>query len=83
MPSTPFPLPIALSPAERKALRARAHHLDPVVMIGEAGLSQAVIAEADRALAAHELIKIRVHGDDRLRRQTVMAEICAALGCEA
>lgn len=83
MSTTPFPLPIALTPADRKALRARAHHLDPVVMIGEAGLSRAVLAEADRALNAHELIKIRVLGDDRAQRQALLAEICSALGCAA
>lgn len=83
MTTTPFPLPIALTPADRKALRARAHHLDPVVMIGDAGLSRAVLAEADRALGAHELIKIRVLGDDRAQRQTLLTEICSALGCAA
>lgn len=81
MSITPFPLPIALTPADRKALRARAHHLDPVVMIGDAGLSRAVLAEADRALGAHELIKIRVLGDDRAQRQALLTEICSALGC--
>lgn len=81
MSTTPFPLPIALTPADRKALRARAHHLDPVVMIGDAGLSRAVLAEADRALGAHELIKIRVLGDDRAQRQALLTEICSALGC--
>lgn len=83
MSITPFPLPIALTPADRKALRARAHHLDPVVMIGESGLSRAVLAEADRALDAHELIKIRVLGDDRAQRQALLTEICSALGCAA
>jgi putative YhbY family RNA-binding protein len=81
MSITPFPLPIALTPADRKALRARAHHLDPVVMIGDGGLSRAVLAEADRALGAHELIKIRVLGDDRAQRQALLTEICSALGC--
>lgn len=83
MATTPFPLPIALTPADRKALRARAHHLDPVVMIGEGGLSRAVLAEADRALGAHELIKIRVLGEDRAQRQALLTEICSALGCTA
>ena len=83
MTTTPFPLPIALTPADRKALRARAHHLDPVVMIGDAGLSRAVLAEADRALDAHELIKIRVLGEDRAQRQALLTEICSALGCAA
>jgi len=81
MSITPFPLPIALTPADRKALRARAHHLEPVVMIGDAGLSRAVLAEADRALGAHELIKIRVLGDDRAQRQALLTGICSALGC--
>jgi RNA-binding protein len=70
-----------LTPAQRKELRARAHHLDPVVMIGDAGLSEPVLAEANRALIAHELIKIRVLGDDRELRQALMTELCAALSC--
>lgn len=83
MISTPFPLPIMLDAADRKALRARAHHLDPVVMIGEAGLTRAVLDETDRALRAHELIKVRVLGDDRAQRQAMSTEICSALGCTA
>lgn len=83
MISTPFPLPIMLDAADRKALRARAHHLDPVVMIGEAGLTRAVLDETDRALRAHELIKVRVLGDDREQRQAMSTEICSALGCTA
>jgi len=70
-----------LSPAERKALRAQAHHLDPVVAVGDAGLTPGVLAETDRALSAHGLIKIRVHGDDRERRLAILDEICASLGC--
>ncbi len=81
MSTTPFPLPIMLDAADRKALRARAHHLDPVVMIGDAGLTRAVLDEADRALRVHELIKIRVLGDDREHRMTLSTEICSALGC--
>lgn len=83
MSTTPFPLPIMLDAADRKALRARAHHLDPIVMIGEAGLTRAVLDETDRALRAHELIKVRVLGDDRAQRQAMSAEICSALGCTA
>lgn len=81
MITTPFPLPIMLDAADRKALRARAHHLDPVVMVGEAGLTRAVVEETDRALRAHELIKIRVLGDDRDQRRTVADELCSVLGC--
>lgn len=72
-----------LDAADRKALRARAHHLDPVIMIGEAGLTRAVLDETDRALRVHELIKVRVLGDDRRQRQTTSTEICSALGCAA
>ncbi|MBI3044458.1 MAG: ribosome assembly RNA-binding protein YhbY [Betaproteobacteria bacterium] len=68
-----------LIPAERRALRAKAHHLHPVTMIGGAGLTPAVLKEIDLALKSHELIKVRVLGDDRQRRETLAAEICAAL----
>ena len=68
---------ITLSPTERKAFRAQAHHLEPVVMIGQEGLNAAVISEANMALSAHALIKIRVHSDDRdlrLRYSQELAE---------
>ena len=69
-----------LTPEQRKFLKAQAHALKPVVMIGAQGLTEAVIQEAGRALAAHELIKIRVLGDDREARETYLAELCATLG---
>jgi len=81
MPS-PVPATPPLSAAQRAALRAAAHHLDPVVMIGDAGLSAGVLAEADRALTAHELIKLRVFGDDRQLRRDILAALCAELGCQ-
>ncbi|MDH3288630.1 MAG: YhbY family RNA-binding protein [Betaproteobacteria bacterium] len=68
-----------LTPAERRALRARAHHLHPVIMIGEAGLTPAVLREIDLALKSHELIKIRVLGDDRGQRKSMIGDICSAL----
>lgn len=70
-----------LSGADRRSLRAEAHHLDPVVAIGDAGLTPSVLAEADRALSAHGLVKIRVHGDDRERRIAIMEQLCDGLGC--
>lgn len=70
-----------LSQADRRELRARAHHLDPVVSISSNGLSASVLKEIDRALKAHELIKIRVYGDDREDRAAYLGEICAQLGC--
>ena len=68
-----------LSTTERKALKARAHHLDPVVMIGDAGLTPAVISEIEVALKSHELIKVRVAGDDRLLRKALVDDICLQL----
>jgi len=69
-----------LSPVERKALKARAHHLDPVVMIGDAGLTPAVMREINIALSSHELIKVRVLGDDRDARMAMYASMCEELG---
>ncbi len=68
-----------LLPLERKALKARAHHLAPVVMIGDAGLTPAVLREIDLALRSHELIKVRVLGDDREARAAIYGAMCADL----
>lgn len=70
---------IQLTTAERKVLRADAHHLDPVVMIGGDGLTAAVLKEADSALKAHGLIKVRVLGDDRAAREEMYAQLCDQL----
>lgn len=71
-----------LNSADRRALRARAHHLQPVVMIGDAGLTPAVLAEIEVNLKNHELIKIRILGDERESRRGVAAAICEATGAE-
>jgi RNA-binding protein len=70
----------ALSPEQRKFLKAQGHGLKPVVMIGIQGLTDAVVQESERALAAHELIKIRVLGDDREARKAYLDGLCTALG---
>jgi len=70
---------IELTPAQRKAHRADAHHLSPVVMIGNDGLTAAVQKEADAALCAHGLIKIRVLSDDRVAREAMLATLADAL----
>lgn len=70
---------IQLTPAQRKVHRADAHHLDPVVMIGNDGLTAAVVKEADAALNAHGLIKIRVLGDDRAARESMYQELAEQL----
>lgn len=68
-----------LTPAERSELRSQAHALNPVVMIGESGLTPAVVKEADAALNAHGLIKVRVLGDDREARLAYYETLCSEL----
>ena len=63
--------------AEKKQLRARAHSLKPVVMIGQSGLSEAVLAEIEHALTTHELIKIKIQSDDRATRNQISTECCS------
>lgn len=70
---------LTLTPEQRRFLRAQAHHLHPVVAIGNAGLSVAVLKEATAAIGHHELIKIKVHSDDHDLREQVLAEICERL----
>ena len=70
---------IELTPAERKAHRAEAHHLDPVVMVGADGLTPAVVKETDAALNAHGLIKLRVLGDDRAAREAMFQQLADQL----
>jgi putative YhbY family RNA-binding protein len=67
-----------LTPAERQLLKGRAHRLNPVVLVGAEGLTPAVLAEIDRALNAHELIKIRVMGLERESRESLMGAVCSA-----
>ena len=72
-------MPISLDAATRRELRARAHHLDPVVAIGLHGLTPTVVHEIDVALLAHELIKVRVFSDDRAARSALLDEVVRAL----
>ncbi|TAH46410.1 MAG: ribosome assembly RNA-binding protein YhbY [Betaproteobacteria bacterium] len=70
---------IELTPAQRRELRAKAHHLNPVVTIAGNGLTPSVIAELERSLQAHELIKVRVQGAEREQRDALMNELCTTL----
>jgi len=70
---------VTLSSALRKQLRARAHALSPVVWVGESGISEALLAEAERALAHHELIKVRLPAVDRGERAALAGTLCEAL----
>ncbi|HEX6157986.1 MAG TPA: ribosome assembly RNA-binding protein YhbY [Burkholderiales bacterium] len=72
-----------LTPAERKAVKAKAHKLDPVVHVGAKGLTDEVIAEIDRALHAHELIKVRAASLDRDAREEAFDRIAEKTRAEA
>lgn len=66
---------IQLTTQQRREHRANAHHLDPVVMIGNDGLTPAVQKEIDSALNAHGLIKVRVFNDDRTAREALYQQL--------
>lgn len=71
---------IQLTPAARKEKRGEAHHLDPVVLIGAEGLTPAVLKEAEAALKAHGLIKVRMFSDSREQREAALASLADQLG---
>ena len=66
----------------KKELKARAHHLNPVILLGAKGLTDAVIAETDIALEAHELIKVSMKGADKDERRAMATKICTELAAE-
>ncbi|CZZ91827.1 RNA-binding protein YhbY [Bordetella ansorpii] len=74
---------LELTSRERSELRSAAHPLRPVVLIGDNGLTEAVLKEIDSALNAHGLIKVRAGGDDREAREAMLATICDTLSCAA
>jgi len=73
---------VSLSTAEKKRLRQIGHHLNPVVLLGGNGLTESVIAEIDARLEDHELIKVRVGGEDRAARLAAIDEIAKATQAE-
>ncbi|MGB3835356.1 YhbY family RNA-binding protein [Castellaniella sp.] len=74
---------LELSSQQRRDLRAAAHPLHPIVLIGDKGLTDAVLAEIDHSLTAHELIKVRIAGAERPERETMLDTICETLSCAA
>jgi RNA-binding protein len=70
----------SLTPAQRQHLKGLAHSRQPVVMIGNQGLSASVLKEIERSLEAHELIKIKAASDELDTRRAWMEEICTATG---
>ena len=71
---------LELTPKQRQALKGRAHALSATVLLGNQGLTDAVVKEIDRARAAHELIKVRVPGDEREARDAIYREVADRLG---
>jgi RNA-binding protein len=67
--------------ADKKKLRAEAHTLKPVVMIGQSGLTAAVLAEIEQALDSHELIKVKIRAE-REERKLISEKICTDTGAE-
>lgn len=65
--------------AFKQSLKAKAHHLKPVVLLGAKGLTPAVVEETNIALLAHELIKIKIAGAEKEDRQKMATELCAQL----
>lgn len=73
---------MALSEKLKHELRGRGHALKPVVTIGAAGLSPAVLRELELSLEHHELMKVKLAGSDRDARRVLIGELCASLGAE-
>ena len=71
---------LTLTSRERAHLKARAHALEPFVHVGQAGVSDELVAEVERALTAHELIKVRIGGADRAERAALGDRIADATG---
>jgi RNA-binding protein len=67
---------------QKRSLRQRGHALKPVVIIGNAGLSEAVVREIDRSLEHHELMKVRLGGADREAKRRLIASICESCHAE-
>lgn len=72
---------IELTSEQRRTLRAAAHHLHPLVTIAAKGLSESVLKEIDRSLAAHELIKVKLQGIEREDSAALLGQVCTELHC--
>lgn len=73
---------MSLSQAQKKAFRSIGHHLDPVVTVSENGASEGVLAELDRALRDHELVKVKLALPDRDDRAAMLDELVTESGAE-
>ncbi|HAZ7574084.1 ribosome assembly RNA-binding protein YhbY [Legionella sp. PATHC032] len=66
----------------KQSLKAKAHHLKPVVLLGAKGLTEAILAETNVALIAHELIKVKINGAEKEDRMQMAEELCEQLDAE-
>ena len=73
---------MTLTARDRRDLRRIGHHLQPIVTIGDNGVSEGVIAETERALTDHELIKVRLPAGAKADRQALANALCEACGAE-
>ncbi len=71
-----------LSEPQKKYLRGLGHALKPLIMVGDAGLSDALLAEFESTLAHHELIKVRIKAGDRESRDKMVDELCSTSGAD-
>lgn len=74
--------PMTLNPQQKQQLKRAAHPLKPFVIIGQNGLTPAVISEINSTLEAHELIKVKIGGEDRLIRKQWLEALCEATQSE-
>lgn len=71
-----------LTGKQKHYLRGLAHHRKPIVTVGDAGLTENVVAEIDQALGHHELVKVKIRNNDRAQRQQMVNSICEQTSCE-
>lgn len=71
-----------LTSKQRQHLRGLAHHLKPVIMVGNKGLTESVLDEIDLVLERHELIKVKIAAGERDDRQAIIEEICLQRQCQ-
>ncbi len=73
---------MAVTDKQKRYLKGLAHSLKPVVMVGNSGLTESVVAEINNALEHHELIKVRISGQERAERKAMLDEIAQTTGAE-
>lgn len=81
-PGARQPKSMTITEKQRRWLKRQVHHLKPVVLLGQAGLTDRVLAEIAGALAHHELIKVKVNAGDRALRDALVEEITARTGSD-